>query len=709
VSLALHHSAHPKTKQQLQLLRDKISHYDYQYYVLDQPAISDADYDTLYQQLKAIETQHPEWIVPDSPTQRVGADPLPAFRQVTHPVRLYSLDNVFNATELQAWESRIRKQLGEKEDDLDEALLAYVAELKIDGLAVTLLYEDGLLVKGATRGNGQVGEDITQNLRTIKSLPLKLRQNNPTAPPIPALLEVRGEVFMPKQAFLALNQQRQLAEEALFANPRNAAAGAVRQLDPAITASRQLDAYCYGATVLSPTNVLPFLTQWDLLQALASWGFKVSPVKQYCATLTQAMDCITQWEHSRHTLPCGTDGAVVKLNTISAQQQLGYTAKSPRWAVAFKYPPDVAQTTVLAIEASVGRTGVITPVAILKPVLLSGSTVQRASLHNYDELTRKDVRVGDTVNVQKAAEIIPEVIGVVLAARPTPAPNAESSPTECPVCGGAVGKRASMASPDNPEIALRCLNTTGCTAQSLGRLQHWVSRSAMDIDGVGPALLAQLLEAGLVTSPADLYRLTLPQLLGLERMGEKSANNALTSIANSKQRPLAQVINALGIRHVGKEVARSLALYFGSIEALMLASEATLLSIDGVGPALVDSIGSFFSDASNADLMASLEQLGVLPPPNQPLTSAVASHNGPLTGKTLVLTGTLPTLSRLQAEGMISHLGGSLSNSVSKKTSYVLLGDNPGSKATKAEALGIPFLSETDLLALANNHTGATS
>jgi DNA ligase (NAD+) len=685
---------HLDPQQQLLALRQLLSEYAYQYYVLDNPSVSDADYDVLYQQLKVLEASYPEWVVPDSPTQRVGADPLPAFQQVTHPVRLYSLDNVFNNTELQDWEARIRKQL---EVNFDKVILDYVAELKIDGLAVSLLYKDGLLVQGATRGNGQVGEDITQNLRTINSLPLRLRQP-PTAPPIPSLLEVRGEVFMPKKAFEALNHQRRIKEAPLFANPRNAAAGAVRQLDPVVTASRQLDLYCYGATVLSATTPLPFLTQWELLQALASWGFKVSPIKQHCKTLTQAMDCITQWEDSRHSLPCGTDGAVLKLNVIEWQQQLGYTAKSPRWAIAFKYTPDVAETTVLAIKPSVGRTGVITPVAILSPILLSGSTVQRASLHNYEELARKDVRVGDTVNVRKAAEIIPEVLAVVLSARPNPAPSLESAPMACPVCGGSVGKLDSTASPDNLEIALRCLNTGGCPAQSLGRLQHWVSRAAMDIDGIGPALLEQLLDAGLVTSPADLYRLTLPQLLGLTRMGEKSAHNTLTSITNSKQRPLAQLINALGIRHVGKEVARSLALHFGSIEALMAASKATLLTIEGVGPSLVDSIQSFFTDTGNRNLITDLAQLGVLPPPTSTQNSPLSSHTQPLVGKSVVLTGTLPTLSRLEAEALISQLGGTVSNSVSRKTSYVLLGDQPGKKANKAEALGIPFLSEADLL-----------
>jgi DNA ligase (NAD+) len=669
-------------------LRQVLNHHNYLYYVLDKPELDDAQYDRLYRELVDLEAAHPELVTPDSPTQRVGDMPIKEFHQVEHPVRLYSLDNVFNGEEMYAWEERLHRALSGING---RVALDFVAELKIDGLAVTLLYEDGQLVRGATRGNGTVGEDITQNIKTIRSIPLTI----PVAgdQPVPKLLEVRGEVFMPIDSFLKLNEARQLKGEPEFMNPRNAGAGSVRQLDSRITASRNLDAFFYSATVLEDGGTPPIHTQKDLIQALRGWGFKTNPGHQHCASLAEVHQFIETWETARHDLNFATDGVVVKVNDIALQRELGYTAKSPRWAVAYKYTPEIQETTVLEIEQSVGRTGIITPIAIMAPVILSGTTVQRASLHNYEELAKKDVRVGDTVRVQKAAEIIPEVLEVVREKRSKdPEPPAITPPTHCPVCGSPAEKVPG-------EVAIRCSNPGGCGAQRKNRLEHWVSRAAMDIDGVGPALIEQLVERNLVDTPADFYQLTVEDFLTLERMAQKSAENAFNAIQASKDRPLANLVFALGIRHVGKETATILARLFGSTDRLSTATVDELSAVEGIGPRIAESIVEFFGAEENQRLLACLRERGVR-------LEAAESEQAPpqasqtLAGQSFVLTGTLPTLTREQAEGLIRSHGGKVSSSVSKKTSYLLLGEDPGSKFAKAQQLGVKILTEVEFLAL---------
>lgn len=671
--------------QRIESLREQLNRHNYLYHVLDRPEIDDATYDRLYRELVDLEQTYPELLTPDSPTQRVGDQPVKAFQTVQHPVRLYSLDNVFAENELIAWEKRIEKFLGRDENAVD-----YVAELKIDGLAVTLLYENGCLVRGATRGNGLMGEDITSNIKTIRSIPLKIPVSGDL--PVPARMEVRGEVFMPKEAFIRLNQERSLKGEAEFVNPRNAGAGAVRQLDPRITASRQLDAYFYGATILEDGQAVKPRTHWDILGYLSDLGFKTNPGKQHCQGLREIMNFVHDWDIKRRELSFATDGVVIKVNSLSWQDELGYTAKSPRWAVAFKYVPEVLETKVLEIEFSVGRTGVITPVAIMEPIFISGSTVQRATLHNFEELAKKDVRPGDTVKVQKAAEIIPEVIEVVLNKRPDFASKPISPPAECPVCQAPV-----MQIPG--EVALRCGNPASCPAQVLRRLEHWVSKGALDIDGVGPSLLEQLVNKGLVESPADLYRLSVDDFLTLERMATKSAENACNAIQKSKAQPLSRLINALGIRHVGQETAILLAQTFGSIQALSEASLETLTHIPGIGGKVAESIVVFFADPGNQQLFSDLQTLGLRLAEENQATSKDPSQQVFL-DQTFVLTGTLPTLSRQEASDLIRAHGGKISGSVSKKTDYILAGEEAGSKLAKAEQLGVKIIHEPELLAL---------
>lgn len=668
-------------------LRQELNRHNHLYYVLDAPEISDAEYDLLYRRLMELEAQYPSLVTSDSPTQRVGDVPLKEFQQVKHPVRLYSLDNAFNESELQDWEARIRRILGLKAEEPVE----YVTELKIDGLAVTLLYENGHLACGATRGNGEIGEDITQNLRTIRSIPLKIPVSGSV--PVPELLEVRGEVFMPVQSFLRLNEERQLRGESEFANPRNAGAGSVRQLDSRITASRNLDAFFYGGTILKNTGIT-INSQWEMLEYLSRWGFKTNPGRRHCASIAQVLAQIVEWDSVRRTYDFATDGAVVKVDRFAWQSELGYTAKSPRWAMAYKYTPDVEETHVLDIEFSVGRTGVITPVAIMEPVVISGSTVQRASLHNFDELAKKDIRCGDTVRVQKAAEIIPEVLSYVPEKRPADALPVEP-PTACPICRAAVERVPG-------EVALRCINRTGCSAQMLRRMEHWVGKHAMDIDGVGPALIEQLLETGLVSSPADLYRLQPEQVLSLERMGQKSAENVLNAIEASKKRPLSNLINALGIPNIGKETAILLADHFKSVERLAEAGLEELTLLDGIGPQMAESIMTFFADPGNQNLLHNLRELGVNPAQRQNEQDTPDVGDSPLFGKSVVMTGTLPTLSRHEAEALIRRYGGKISSSVSKNTDYVLLGENPGSKHVKAQQLGVKIILESDLLEMLN-------
>lgn len=673
--------------EQAKNLRDKLNHHSYLYYVLDQPNLDDAQYDRLYRQLVDLETQHPALITPDSPTQRVGDNPIKEFKQVTHPIRLYSLDNVFEFDELQAWQDRLFKQLPEAE----QKQLEYVAEMKIDGLAVSLIYEEGVFVCGATRGNGLVGEDITQNIRTIRSIPMKIPVQGEL--PAPKRLEVRAEVVMPIQSFLKLNEAKQLAGEPEFVNPRNAGAGAMRQLDSRITASRNLDAYFYAANILEGDEAHTPKTHWNNLGYLEKLGFKINPGRKHCRSLEEVEAFITEWDTKRHELPFATDGAVVKVNMLAHQERLGYTAKSPRWAVAYKYTPEVQETIILEIEQSIGRTGIITPVAIMQPVFISGSTVQRASLHNYDELEKKDVRKGDTVRVQKAAEIIPEVIEVVFEKRPQPEPPRIERPTECPVCNAPIEKVEG-------EVAIRCSNLISCGAQRKNRLEHWVSRQAMDIDGVGPALIDQLVERELVDSPADFYTLTVETFLTLDRMAQKSAENAYNAIQVSKNRPLANLINALGIRHIGKETAQLLARRYGAIDRIAEASMEELAEIEGVGPRIAESIVTFFGELENQNLITRLRELGVTLEEAIETRQSQEPSSTVFAGMTFVMTGKLPTLTREAAEAIIRDNGGKITGSVSKKTDYVLVGEDPGSKYSKAQQLGVKIISEDELMTL---------
>lgn len=694
MDLFTHQQAQAEAKERMDALRRELNRHNHLYYVLDRPEIPDTDYDKLYRELVDLEAAHPDLITPDSPTQRVGDQPLKEFRQVRHPVPLYSLDNAFDEGEMRAWEKRILRIL--QQEGIEDPAPEYFAEIKIDGLAVSLVYEKGHFKHGATRGNGEVGEDISANLKTILGIPLQIPADGSET--LDYDVEVRGEIIMNKNDFLRLNQERHLRGEPEFANPRNAAAGSVRQLDPRIAARRKLDALFYGATILAPEQMgggydagLHPRSQAEAFNYLERMGFKTNPARKLCRNLDEVMDFIRHWDAGRNELPFGTDGMVVKVNQLAYQQVLGYTAKSPRWAVAYKYTPEVQETRVLEIEFSVGRTGVITPVAIMEPVFISGSTVQRATLHNFEELAKKDVRVGDTVRIQKAAEVIPEVIEVVQEKRPAEAAQPCEPPIHCPVCGAEVV-------PIEGQVALRCSNPAGCPAQVLRRLEHWVSKGALDIDGVGPALIEQLLTTGMVESAADLYRLTVEDFLKLERMAEKSAENAYNAIQQSKQQPLWRLVNALGIRHVGQETAIQLARHFGSIEALSEAGLEELIGVEGVGQIVAESIVVFFADPANQQLISQLKELGVNMQAGEESRPPV--ENRVFEGKTFVLTGTLPTLTRDEAAEIIRRHGGKTSGSVSKKTDFVLAGENAGSKLAKAQQLGVTILGEPDFLAM---------
>ncbi len=685
-----------KTAQvRLEQLREQLNRHNYLYYVLDAPEITDAQYDTLYRELVSLEAEFPELVTPDSPTQRVGDLPLRQFSQVTHINRLYSLDNAFSREDLLNWEERIKRLLPESR----HRELSYVAELKLDGLAVTLIYEDGLFAQGATRGNGLVGEDISQNLKTIRSIPMRIPAGGESIP-VPKKLEVRAEAVMPVGSFFKVNEERLLKGEPEFANPRNACAGSLRQLDPRVPASRNLDALFYTGIVIENGNHPPVKTHWEMMEYLHSLGFKLNPARKRCASLEDVFAFIEEWEHKRSEIGLTTDGAVVKVDSLALQETLGFTAKSPRWAMAYKYPAEIKETVVIDIENSVGRTGVITPIAIMTPVQLAGTTVQRASLHNFDELRKKDVRIGDTVRVQKAAEIIPEVLEVVLEHRPIQSePFLE--PAQCPVCHSPT-KRVPG------EVAVRCSNPSSCGAQRRTRLEHWVSKHGMDIDHVGPALVDQLVSQQLVDSPADFYRLTVEDFLSLERMARKSAENAYQAIQSSKSRPLYALINALGIPHVGKETAILLAQQFRSLERLSNATVDELTQIEGIGPKVADSIVGFFGDVEHQNLMTALAELGLTLTMGDLEAEDIAPQNTehPFYGKSFVMTGTLPTLTRDEAESAIRRVGGKISGSVSKKTDFLLLGENPGSKYDKAIKLNVPILEEDEFKAILDQASG---
>ncbi len=674
----------PEVKQRVQELRRLVSEASYAYYVLDNPVMEDAVYDRLYRELQDLELQHPELVTPESPTQRVGERPASQFSSVRHNIPLYSLENAFNVEEFAKWQERWQRyappQLKEGQEKFE-----YVCELKIDGNALALTYENGVLVRGATRGDGVTGEDITQNVRTIRSIPLRLNAENP-----PAVVEVRGEAFLPLVVFEQINQEREEAGDPLFANPRNAAAGTLRQLDPRIVAQRRLDFFAYtlhiGSQELGNTNPK---SQWEALELMQSLGFRVNPNRKVCASLEEVQDYYNDWDTERRNLPYMTDGVVVKLNSFALQEQLGFTQKFPRWAIALKYPAEEAPTVVKNISVNVGRTGALTPLAEMQPVQLAGTTVQRATLHNSDRIAELDIRIGDTVIIRKAGEIIPEVVRVLPELRPA---NAQpfQMPSCCPVCNQPVVRPVG-------EAVTRCINAS-CPAILKGALVHWASRNALDINGLGEKLVQQMVDQGVVHSVADLYELTAQQLASLERMGKKSAEKLVDAIANSKTQPWSRVLYGLGIRHVGSVNAQTLVQQFPTVEQLAKASAAQIEGVYGIGPEIAQSVAQWFQVPANQTLIDRLRDAGLQLVAQVKTTAQPKSQ--PLSGKTFVLTGTLPTLKRDEAKELIEKVGGKVTNSVSAKTDYLVVGEDAGSKLEKAQALGISQLSETQLLEL---------
>ncbi len=647
----------------IDILREKINRANYEYYVLDNPSMSDFEYDTLFSELKKLEAENPSLITPDSPTQRVGGLS-EKFAEHKHKYRLYSLDNTYNEEELIKWHERVTKECGSEQE--------LVCELKIDGLAMALTYENGLFVRGVTRGDGIVGEDITNNLKTVKAIPLRLFE--------PVSIDVRGEVYMPKESFERLNEENAQKGEKIFANPRNAASGSIRQLDSTITAKRDLSFFTYTLIVEGESNIK---THWDSLQYLKKLGFKVNPNIRLVKNIQGAIEYCKEWENKRFDLGYATDGVVIKVNSISCQHEMGYTARAPKWATAFKFPPEEITTTLKDIEWGVGKTGAVTPVAILEPVLLAGSTVSRASLHNLDEIKRLDVRIGDKVLIKKAAEIIPKVIKVVDDENHYKLPVYEMKML-CPDCGAPLETKEG-------EVNLYCSNPD-CRSIVLSRLEYWVSKEAMDIDFVGPSLIEQLYDNKMVLTPADFYKLTRQDLMQLDLIKEKSADNIYTSIENSKLRPLARFITALSIRHVGKETADILVNELSTLEKIRTASIEELAAIEGIGEKIANTIWEFFHKDANIKLIDELLSLGVKP------QEGGQKISNKLEGKTFVLTGTLSTMTRDEAGEKIKLMGGKVSSSVSKKTSFVVAGENPGSKYEKAQNLGVIILTEQEFL-----------
>lgn len=655
-------------------LRREIRHNEYLYYVLDAPEITDAEYDRMMVRLRELEARYPDSIPADSPTQRVGGRASSQFTEVRHLEPLLSLGNVFSAEELRAFDERVRSGLpaGSK--------VEYVMEPKIDGLACSLIYENGKLVRAATRGDGVVGENVTANVRTIRSIPLTLKV--PEGEAVPELLDVRGEVYMPRQAFMRLNEQRAERSESEFANPRNAAAGSLRQLDPQVTASRSLSFFAY---YLIGEGAQP--KHSESLALLARYGFKVSENYKVVENIDEAIKYIGDFNELRQGLSYDTDGAVIKVNDVYQQRILGATGKDPRWATAYKYPPEQAETTLEDIDWRVGRTGVLTPTAVLTPVKLSGSVISRATLHNEDFIRTKDIRIGDRVIINKAGEIIPEVLRVVVEKRTGDEKEVEI-PSVCPECGWRVERQGE-------EAAIRCTNPH-CPALGREGLIHFVSRDAMNIDGCGPSVINALLDAGLVRDAADLYSLRKEDLLKLERMGEKSADNLLAALAESKKNELDKLLFALGIRHVGAKVARILATEFGSMEKLQQAQPEELAQIRDIGDKIAESAVTWLNVPSNIDLVERLAAAGL----TMTFTPPASQEDNPFFGKTLVFTGTMPTLGRAEAKTMAQDVGAKVSGSVSKKTDYVIAGAEAGSKLEKAQQLGVTVIDEAEFLRL---------
>ncbi|MBE9032394.1 NAD-dependent DNA ligase LigA [filamentous cyanobacterium LEGE 11480] len=688
-------------------LRKLLQTASYNYYVLDAPTLEDAVYDKLYRELQTLEQAHPDRITPDSPTQRVGEKPASQFVSVKHNIPLYSLENAFDRADLEKWQERWQRVE-------DAPQFAYVCELKIDGNAMALTYENGVFVRGVTRGDGIAGEDITQNVKTIRSIPLRLALENP-----PPIVEVRGEAFLPNDVFDAINADRAAKGEQLFANPRNAAAGTLRQLDPKVVAARQLDFFAYtihlpqGWTVpaapaaaaqldllaaMSPPRAtaaadLPVAdlptTQWGSLELLKQMGFRVNPNRQICADLEAIEAYCDAWNEGRHDLPYMTDGVVIKINALDLQEMIGFTQKFPRWAIAFKYPAEESPTVLKKVTFQVGRTGAITPVAELEPVQLAGTTVSRATLHNADRLAELDLHEHDTIIVRKAGEIIPEVLRVLPELRPVGATICQM-PTHCPACGSQLVKPAE-------EAVTRCVNSS-CPAILRGSLAHWVSRGAMDINSVGEKLVAQLLDAGMIKSIAGLYDLNVHELMTLERMGQKSAEKVVEAVSQSKSRPWSRVLYGLGIRLIGTVNAQTLSEEFPTVEALAAATVESIAAIYGIGDEIAQSVNDWFQVPENQQLIARLRAAGLQLKGEGKSTTPIVETA--ITGKTFVVTGTLPTMKRDEAKDYIKQAGGKVTDSVSKKTNFLVAGENAGSKLTKAQTLGLTILTEEELVAL---------
>ena len=657
-------------------LHEQLHFHNYRYYVLDDPKITDAEYDQLFRELLQLEEQYPELKTSDSPTQRVGAAPLSEFQSVTHAISMLSLSNTFDFTELQAFDKRVHDRL----KTIDP--IEYVCEPKLDGLAISLRYENGILVQAATRGDGQTGENVTDNCRTINSIPLKLIGKN-----IPTILEVRGEVYMPLSGFTKLNEAILKREEKPFANPRNAAAGSLRQLDSKITATRPLAFFAYGFGEVSETIAN---AQSELLQRLKTFGFCVSPDYKIAQNVEECQSCYEKLMQKRHEFDYEIDGMVIKVNSFAIQTELGFISRSPRWATAYKFPAAEVTTTVEAIEFQVGRTGALTPVARLKPVSVAGVIVSNATLHNMDEIARKDVRVSDTVIVRRAGDVIPEVVRVVFEHRQHDAKMIES-PTHCPVCQSDVERVEG-------ESAIRCPGGLHCAAQRKEMIRHFASRKAMDIEGLGDKLVEQLVDVNLIKTPADLFQLSFNQLATLERMAEKSAQNILDALEKAKSTTLNRFIYALGIRDVGEATALNLAQYFETLEKVMSATIEELLQVNDIGPIVAKNVSAFFHDAHNQKVIHELLAAKI----HWPAMPQKSSHNK-LSGKTFVLTGSLSSMSREEAKEKLQALGAKLSESVSKKTDYVVVGEDPGSKLQKAQSLGVNIIDEHTLTSLLHN------
>ena len=659
-------------------LREQLTRASYEYYATDQPTLSDVVYDKLFRELQDIERQHPSLRTPDSPTQRVGSEPQTVLPKHTHLVPMLSLDNAFDAAELAAWEERVRKLAGDA-----VAVSGYSCELKIDGAAVSLTYRNGVLVTGATRGSGTVGEDVTPNLRTMHDVPLRLNTRTP-----PALVEVRGEAYFPFSRFATMNEERIAAGDPVFANPRNAAAGALRQLDPAVTAQRPLRFFGYSAVHHDGAGALPFATQDALLATLREWGVPVAPHRVVCHTLDDVNAWATRVEQEyRAQIDFAIDGAVIKVNALALQQELGeVSGRVPRWAIARKFAPDIAETTLLRIGVNVGRTGSLNPYAELEAVEIGGTTVRMATLHNFDQITLKDLRVGDRVLVQRAGDVIPQVIGPVPEKRSLVEPPVPFvAPTTCPSCGTAVRR-------DEDEVALYCPNVA-CRGRLLEALVHFTSVDAMDIRGLSYARIEQLVKADLVHDAADFYTLTAEQLLPLDRMAEKSAGKLIAAIDTSRAQPLSRLLNALGVRHVGAVAAQLLARRFGSIETLQAASLEEIMAVRGIGDVIAESVREFFDDIAGLALVRKL--IGARVQTTEP---DVRAGDGPLNGLTVVITGTLPTLSRTDATALVERAGARVTSSVSKNTSFLVAGEDAGSKLDKAKQLGVEVIDEAGLL-----------